>query len=369
MSLAIFALRNLATWHWRNVGALAGITIAVASFVALVGLARGVAEGLLSALEARGTDAVITESGALDLMSSIVPDGLGAEIAVFPGIEAAAAELSRLTSMEDGRSVLVAAWPLGSFPWDSLTVVSGRLPDPGQTRVAVLGEGLASRTGLAVGDRFWLFHDTFEIVGIVTTPAFLTRNLVYVPLPDAQALTFRDGQATSIHLKLTRGSEEQALANLRSRFPDFTVDETKVLADNYLVGRIAETLGLTVSTVALASAVLFIFNTMATAMNARRGEIAILSAIGWARWRIVTALLLEGAIIALAAGLIGIAVGILVAHLVASRPGIEGFVAPVLGSRLFLQAFAISMLIGLLGSVVPVFRVVSRPPTEVLRGR
>lgn len=369
MTVVVVAFRNLAAWHPRNLGALAGIMIAVASFVALVSLARGVEDTLLSALETRGTDVVITEAGALDLMSSIIPDSLAAEVSAIPGVAGAAPEITRLTTLNDGRSIAVVAWPPGTFPWESLDVTAGRLPQAGDTQVVVLGEGLADRTGLSVDDTLQIFFSEFEVVGIVTAPAVLTRNLAYVPLADVQALTFREGQATSINVRLEADGREQTLTSLRARFPDLSVEETQVLADNYLFGRIAAALALTISTAALASAALVIFNTMSTAVNARRGEIAILSAIGWARRRIITMLLIEGVVIAVAAGLAGAFLGVIAAHLVAARPAIEGFVAPVIGLPLLLEAFVLSVAVGLVGSLVPAVRAASRPPAEVLRGR
>ena len=112
MKIVLSALRNLAYWQPRNIGALLGIMIAIASLVALIGLARGVQETLLNALETRGTDVLVTETGALDLISSIVPEELAADIAATPGVIAVAPELTRLTSLDDGRSVAVSSWPL-----------------------------------------------------------------------------------------------------------------------------------------------------------------------------------------------------------------------------------------------------------------
>ncbi len=368
MTLVGFVLRALAARQRQNIGALAGIAVAVASFVALVGLARGVEDALLSALEARGTDVVITEAGALDLVSSLVPDSLADEITGMPGVAAAAPELSRLTTLEDGRSLAVAAWRPGTFPWENLDIVEGRMPGPEESGVAVLGDGLASRLDIGPGMDLWLFQAPFKVVGVAKVSNVLGRNVAYVRLADAQALTFREGQATTINVRLEPTRQEQTLAALRARYPRLSVEKVETLSGNYLFGRIARVLAVTISTVALLSAVLVIFNTMSLAVVARRGEIAILSAIGWARWRIVTGLLIEGAMISLAAGLVGIGVGIAVAEIVAARPGIAGFVAPALGPGLLVQALLLSVAVGLVGSLVPALRAVARPPSIVLRG-
>lgn len=86
MTLSGLAWRNLAGRPMRSLGTIIGVALAVASFVALVGLARGVSASLDSAWNTRGTDVVITEAGAADLVSSIVPEALEAEAAAVPGV-------------------------------------------------------------------------------------------------------------------------------------------------------------------------------------------------------------------------------------------------------------------------------------------
>jgi len=369
MRLVLIALRNLAYWQPRNLGAMAGILIAIASLVALVGLARGVQDTLLNALDMRGTDVLITEAGALDLISSIVPDSLAQDAAQIPGVDATAPELTRLTTLEDGRSVVVVAWPVDSYPWDSLTLAQGRLPTAQDAQTVVLGQALADRLNANIGDTITLFHEPFEVIGTVTATALLSRSAAYARIGDVQALTFRQGQATSINIRTERAHRTATLQTLRAGFPDLSVETTDALGDSYLFGRIANVLALAISTVAVVSAVLVIFNTMSTSVTARRGEIAILSAVGWNRPHIVAMLLIEGSVISMIAGGLGILAGILLATGVAAHPQIVGFVDPVINAGLVAWAFAVSLGVGLLGTLVPALRAVRRPPAEVLRGR
>jgi putative ABC transport system permease protein len=373
MNLFSLSWRNLRAQKVRTLATLVGVGLAVASFVALVGLARGVEQSLLSALELRGTDVVVTEAGAGDLLSSIVSADLAEEIANIPGVEATAAELTRVTSLDDGRSAIVVAWPDGAFPWQTLDVVAGQLPYYADVPTAVIGEGLAERYQLAMGETLQLFQSEFRIVGIVGSRSALTRNLILVLLPDAQRLTYRDGQATSINARLdpdtTAEDRQQTIDRLRTAFPAYSVDETEKLASNYTFARIADVLSSTISLVAMVSAIFAIFNTMSMAVNERRGEIAIMGAVGWPRRRIVACVVIEGMLLTVVAGLLGSAAGAAAAHSVSRFPTITGFIHPEISSGLMVQAILVSMLIGLLGSLVPALRTVSLSPASVLRGR
>jgi len=367
------AWRNLTGRPVRSLGTIVGVALAVASFVALIGLARGVAASLDNAWNSRGTDVVITETGAADLVSSILPETLEAEVAALPGVEAAAAELSRITSLDDGVSVVVAAWGPDAFPRQGFDLVAGRTPRRDEPRAILLGAGLAQRLPAAPGDRLVLFQAEFKVVGIVDSPSLLARNLVIGDLAEVQALTFRTGQATSINVRLSPGLDDQgrqeALDRLRAALPTYAVDGTEQLSQGHTFARISQALSVSISVVALVTAVLAVFNTMNTAVHERRAEIAILAAVGWSSRRIVGLVLVEGLMITVLAGLAGVVAGSAMAQAVARSDLVAGFIEPQIGVGMLVQALAISLAVGLAGSLVPAVRAVRMPPADILRGR
>ncbi|MCR9137461.1 MAG: ABC transporter permease [Alphaproteobacteria bacterium] len=367
------ALVNLRSRPMRTLATLASVILAIGSFIALVGLARGVESSLLSALNDRGTDAIVSEAGAADLVSSIVSESLAERLAEAPGVSAAAAELSRLTSLENGGSVIVVAWPVGSFPWATLNLTAGRLPASDTALEVVLGTGSAARFGVTVGDSITVFQTPFEVVGIVQSDSILIRNLSMVPLKVAQRLTFREGQATSINLRLSpdQGPSErdETVAALRVQFPMTSIEVTSALVNSHTFARIADALSRSIAIVALFGAVLAIFNTMSTAVRERRGEIAIMSAVGWARSRIVGLILFEALIISVCGGILGCVAGIAVAESVSRSAIVAGIVNPTISPLLLVQAVSLSLLIGLAGAVFPALQTVSLSPASVLRGK
>nr|WP_256477936.1 ABC transporter permease [Aurantimonas marianensis] len=371
--MSSLALRNLTARKGRTAATIAGVLLSVASFVALVGLARGIEQSLLAALEARQTDVIVTEAGALDLISSIVPETLADDLARAPGVVATAPEMSRVTTLGSGESAIVVAWPVGSYPWRSLDMIAGRLPGAQDGRSAVIGTSLAERLGAGVGDRLEVFQAEFAVVGIAGSASVLTRNLVFIPLPVAQTLMFREGQATSINVRLDQEAspqERQRLAlDLKAAFPNYAVEETENLVDSHTFARIADVVSTTISIIALATAVLAILNTMTMAVNERRGEIAIMSAVGWPRRRIVASIVLEGVVLAALGGVLGSAVGVAAARLVSALPVVAGLVVPEINLALVTLAALVSLAIGLVGSLLPALRAASSPPADVLRGR
>lgn len=378
MTLTGIAALNLTQRPWRTGLTLLGVVLAIAAYVALLGLVKGIEGTLVESFSSRGTDVVMTEAGAADVLSSVVPVELADEVAQVEGVAAAAPELGRMTTVGENTTSFVIGWPPDAFGRRSIEIVEGRFPEPQDRTDTIaggiaLGTRLAERLGVGPGDRIEVFATDFVVTGLYTSEGVMALNGALTLLTDMQAQTYRDGQATSIVVQLapdlSASDREATIARLTDRFPGLSVDPTETLVQEYSNLRVATILAWVVSTVAVASAALAVLNTMAMAVNERRGEIAILGAIGWPRGRIVRLLMLEGAWLTFAGSCLGVLIGIAVAWVVAWSPQVEGFVEPVIDGPLILRAVAIGLGIGLVGAFVPAIRAASEDPASILRGK
>lgn len=379
MTLTGIAARNLAHRPWRTGLTLLGVVLAIAAYVALVGLVRGIEGTLLENFSTRGADVVLTEAGAADLLSSVVPQELASEVEAVEGISVAAAELGRMTTVGEATTSFVYGWMPDAYSWEGFTLLEGRypVPDDGAASGAVggvaLGARLAERLEAGPGDQVTIFAVPFEVTGIYTTDSLLTRNGAAMVLADMQAQTYRAGQATSIVARLDDGltgdERDAVIEDLAARFPDLSVEATEEMVSEYFNVKISRILAWVVSTVAVFSAGLAVLNTMAMAVNERRGEIAIMGAVGWPRGRIVRCLMLEGGVLTVLGSVLGIVVGVTIAWIVASAPSVEGFVEPVIDLGLTLRALALGLGIGLIGAYVPAARAAAQDPAAILRGK
>lgn len=378
MTLTGIAALNLTHRPWRTGLTLLGVVLAIAAYVALLGLVEGIEGTLVESFSSRGTDVVLTEAGAADVLSSVVPVGLVDEVAQVEGVAAAAPELGRMTTVGENTTSFIIGWPADAFGMRAMEIVEGRFPLPEDRTETVaggitLGTRLAERLDVGVGDLVEVFATDFVVTGLYTSEGVMAMNGALTLIEDMQAQTYRDGQATSIVVQLSDDlspvERDAAIARLSERFPDLSVDPTETLVQEYSNLRIATILAWVVSTVAVASAALAVLNTMAMAVNERRGEIAILGAVGWPRGRIVRLLMLEGAWLTIAGSALGILVGIAVAWIVAWSPQVEGFVEPVIDGTLLIRAVAIGLGIGLIGAYVPAIRAASEDPASILRGK
>ncbi len=378
MTLTGIALSNLTHRPWRTGLTLLGVALAIAAYVALVGLTRGIENTLLEGFASRGTDVVMTEAGAADILSSVVPEGLAAEVAEVEGVRAAAPEMGRMTTVGEATTSFIVGWPPDAYGYDSVEIIAGRFPEADDAGGEVaggiaLGSRLAERLDVVPGDTVQVFAVPFTVTGIYATEGVMAQNGALMRLDDMQAQTYREAQATSVVVRLeddlTPAERDAVIEHLAARFPNLSVDATEEMVQEYLNLRIANILAWVVSTVAVLSAALAVLNTMAMTVNERRGEIAIMGAVGWPRGRVIRVLLIEGAWLTAAGSVLGILVGVAAAWIVARSPSVEGFVEPVIDGTLLVRALALGLGIGLIGAYLPAARAAREDPAAILRGK
>jgi putative ABC transport system permease protein len=127
---------------------------------------------------------------------------------------------------------------------------------------------------------------------------------------------------------------------------------------------------------AFAVAIAGVAATMITSVMERTREIGVMKAIGYTNRQILILILMESIVMSLVGGAAGISVGVLGAYILASRgftiggigeSGITLQLSPLITPALITQTLALTILIGLIGGVLPAYRASKIPPVVALR--
>jgi putative ABC transport system permease protein len=95
----------------------------------------------------------------------------------------------------------------------------------------------------------------------------------------------------------------------------------------------------------------------------RTREIGVLKAVGWSNKRILGLIVGESLVITIVSAIFGSLIGFFACTLLGPQMGIE----PLFTPKIFIQAFAIAVVVGIIGGIYPAIKAMKLPPTEALR--
>ena len=271
----------------------------------------------------------------------------------------------------------------------SLRIAKGADLSVDDPKGIILGLGLAANLGVDVGDTVVLIANTkkggVNAVECRVRGFFATMSKAYddvalrVPLTTAQTLLKVDGAHVWALLLEDTEQTGPTLTTLRQRFAnqDLVFTEWIELADFHVkaVSLFAKQVGVMRLIIAVII-VLSIFNTMMMSVMERTAEIGTAMALGLTRRRILRMFLVEGAMLGAIGGILGLALGSLLAWVVSyvgipmpPPPGQSwGFVGEVMVSvRLCVEAFALAVGSTLLASVFPARKASAMVIVDALR--
>ncbi len=271
-------------------------------------------------------------------------------------------------------------------------VSAGRFLKANDEGAILIGRGLADLLSVAVADRVQLIgrardgamrQHTMTVVGVFDLGmAEAERGMVFVNLPDAQALYKMRGQVSEIVLSLASIGQERAVkAALDAALPACEVDTWETLRPEYRETLNAKTAFSTFfSLVVVFIACIGVLNVLLMAVFERTREMGVLTVLGLKSRQVMALFCLEGMFIGLLGAAVGCLAGAILVWFVA-RVGLDysfaqgmGEITALMGDRLrphlslagtLRRALAVT-LFATAAALYPAWLAGRRQPAEVL---
>ena len=364
---------------------IVGLAGVVAVFTALLAMAAG----FESTLKATGrTDAALVLRGGSDAELNSAYDRASTDlIKEEPGIATGAdgkplasaelmviAELVRKDDISHGANITLRGVEPAAFALrPQLKIVAGRNFTPG-LRELIVGRGVLQQfQGAALGDTVRMRGSEWKVVGIFASGDAHDSEM-WADINVARSTFGRQG-SSSVLVAL---DGPEGLTRLRSAVagdPRLTLDVLR--EQDYFSGQTKQfrkTIGVLAGVVTLIMALGAVFaalNSMYAAVAARGKEIATLRALGFGGLPVVTSVMTEALLLALAGGVLGAVIAYtLFNNLSVSTLG-QNFTQVVFDFKVTRQLVArgliIAIIIGMIGGLMPALRAARLPVTTSLR--
>jgi putative ABC transport system permease protein len=382
--LARLAVVGLRTRKLRAALSALGIAIGVAAIVAVLGLSASSQNGLLTEIQALGTNLLTVQNGQDQGGGTAeLPTAAPAMIGRLPGV----------TAVQDTGTVGVNAYRSPLIPaihTNALTVDAASLALPAaagtsiaqgaylnaataREPVAVLGAGAAAYLGIDriwLGQRIWAGRVWFYVAGILKPDALVPGidTSVLIGYPAAEQYLGFDGHPSTIFVK-AQDSQVTAVDNLlATQANPENPGQVQVSQPSSALTAQADAAGafnglfLGLGAVALLVGAIGVANIMVISVLERRSEIGLRRALGATKGHIRVQFLSEAILLALLGGAAGVAVGTLATAIYAHAKGW----ATVIPLEAWAGGLAAALIIGTGAGLLPALKAARMPPTEAL---
>jgi len=393
------ALKTLSERRLRAILTIIGIAIGPIALVTMSSVVRGYSNYVTSQLEALGQNLIVVQSTGDYKLSQDDVDALRS----IPGVKHAEPfYMTRATVKvgDEDKEIIVYAVPIILIfeAIGSLELLEGSIPSQSDIVKAVIGYDIAfdenGNQVYFVGDTITLTIYTVEAGGKVKVKRvnvlvagildkfggafFLSPDTTVFLSPEAgkRLLGLKEWSGILI-LAENSGLVMQIENSIRRMYRgNVNVISFQGIAKviNSITGAM-DFITFSTSLAAFAVAVAGVAATMITSVIERIREIGVMKAVGFTNNQVLFMILSESLVMSLIGGGVGITLGVIGAHILASR----GFVIeagtanvvisapPAITPDLILNTIGIVVLVGIIGGIFPAYRAAKIPPAVALR--
>lgn len=372
-------LKHVVRHRTRSLLTMSGVAVAMFLFCTVQAMQRGVE----AATEVRATDTtlVVYRENRYCPFSSRLPQHYQSRIEAIPGVRNVIPMRIHVSNCRASLDVVTfRGVPPVAFeaPGATPDIIDGTLEDwSRRSDAALVGESLAIRRGIKVGDRFSAGGLTVYVAGVIRSDEPQDRNVAYTHLPFIQEASRRGGTGgvvTQFNVKVNDPAQLTSVAETIDA--EFARDQepTSTHPERAFVARAASDVMQIVSFAswlgwgALAAVFALVANAIVLAVQDRVRDHAVLQTLGYSGNLIGRLIVAEGLLIGLAGG----GLGAVVAYTVVSRgrfsltmEGLNVEVAP--DPSIIVTGFILSVALGVAAGLVPAWQVGRREIASCFR--
>lgn len=383
-------------YNWRNlfvrrvsaVMTTLGIALVVAVFLLVMALATGVRR----TFEVRSSpvDVVVTRIGAQSDVQSIISQTELDTLRTLPGIARGkngeplvSPEIVLLINLarRDGKRtnvVVRGVRPVAFEMRPALKIVEGRLPQAGTDEAVVARRTRDRFAGLALGSTVRSGAERWKLVGVFEADGSPFDSEIWADLENTQGQARRTGIFSIVRMRAVDLEARERLQSAVRGDQRLKLDakpESVFFAEQTGTAKPIEFLAYLVGAIMAVGASFGAMNTMYAQVTSRTREIATMRALGYGRAAILVSFVLESMWLSLVGGALGAALAFGIVRTFLAAPAGTQNVATFaeilfqfeLTPELMVQGVLASLVIGVLGGILPAFRASRMEITSALR--
>ena len=368
-----YSLRN-ALVRWRStIATVLGIALVVFVFVLLQSLAAGIEKSSANTGDPRNI--LIVRKGSTAESASLISRQTLTELRYFEEIASnetgepiISADVLTLVNLprrnNDGEAnvLLRGVTARGMELRPQVKLAAGRWFEPGKREIVVSAKLAKRFANFDIGQTFKTGSATFTVVGWLSGGGSAFDSECWLDADECRSTFERDMYSSFLVRPASETAGSKLIQRIETdrRFKLKAEKEVDYYRKQTMTAAPIKWLGGFLAVMMSVGAVFAAMNTMYAAVGARTREIGTLRVLGFRRRAVVTALLLEGALLALIGGIIGCAIAFYWNGYTTATMGFETFSEIVFEFRitpkLVAEGLMFAVVVGLCGTLFPAIR-------------
>lgn len=358
-----YVLKSLWRHRARTVLTVSGTAVALLVFCFIGSVQRGLAR--LTSSEDAGRTLIVFQESRFCPQSSKLPQDYARTIAKTPGVRDVIPVMVFTNNCRASLDAIVfQGMPADKLKsWRDLTLSSGGWPEyEGQDDAALVGEAVANRRGLSVGDKFTIGGVSVVIRGVFRSTVAADNNLIYTHLEFLQRARGANGVGTvTMHeVQLEDSADPDAVAKtLDQEFksgPVATTTRTKGMFQADTLADLAELIGFVhwLGYACVGLVLSLVATTTVMSVQDRIKEHAVLQTLGLRPERVFTLVVLESLLLSSLGGLLGVGASAALLSWSGMSVAAEGVtIAFEPSAMLALQGVLVAIVVGVIAGLAP----------------
>jgi putative ABC transport system permease protein len=370
MNFFLLILKNISQYKIRTALTVLGISIGIATIIALNIMSLGFLKGAEDVFNSGEMDFMVIKAGAADVVLSYLTSDQLKKIGEVPGVAQTIPLTTLIISVKNNPYFLaIGIEPKWVSKFGAKIIEGNNLSSPEANQI-LLGKVAARSLNKKVGDYLVLNKRKFKVVGIYETGTTYEDGGGILPLKITQEMQDLKDTINMVGVIVKKGAVTKEVAQKVEEALGQKVIAVMDISDFDAANqglKITNAITWAISLLAIIIGGIGVMNTIMMSVFERTREIGILRALGWQARRIVKMILGESLVIGLLAFILGSIIGVIMIELIAQVPLMKSYFKPVFSFGPFLWGLSIGLLVSLLGGLYPALRAARFSPLEAIR--
>ncbi|MDN5104021.1 ABC transporter permease [Aliarcobacter butzleri] len=282
-------------------------------------------------------------------------------------------QINNLKDIKDTSAMIVGASPVEKLPiiavygvtqnrFKNYTLTQGKYPSKNEV---IIGKSIFEQ--LINKNEIQIANKSFKISGVFKSEIGFENGGVVLNIDDAGNIFNKSASMILVNTTLN-ADVENIIKEIKNLSEDIDVKSTQNFVDNYNQFKIIKTSSNVISFIAFSMGLLGIVSLMSITINQRKAEFGIKRALGIKTSKIVYSIMVESFLLGVFSFICAFIISNVTLYFVKNAKTLQGYVNGEISVELAFYIFVTSILMAIIGSIIPALNAAKTDPVELIQG-